>query len=245
MAWQTPKVDWTAADGVRDSDFNRIEGNILELRGGALHDDAYLYVNATTGNDTTGTGTAVAPFKTIGKALSLLPRNLNGKEATISISGGYYQEDVVIKGFDAPVTLMNNGESVTVNSFRVDGCHCSLSGSIEIITSNTVYVVNGGKLSGAGALYVDGAYINVNYASVVALDTITCDNSPSFAIVVNGGSKLYASYLDGNANAYGLSAQGGSVIAYGDINMEIDDMIFFTSMGGRIYSGAQTSAPNY
>lgn len=31
MAWQTPKTDWTAQDGVRTSDFNRIEGNTLEL----------------------------------------------------------------------------------------------------------------------------------------------------------------------------------------------------------------------
>jgi len=28
MAWQTPKTDWTPADGVTNSDFNRIESNI-------------------------------------------------------------------------------------------------------------------------------------------------------------------------------------------------------------------------
>jgi len=28
MAWQTPKTDWTSADGVTDADLNRIEGNI-------------------------------------------------------------------------------------------------------------------------------------------------------------------------------------------------------------------------
>lgn len=31
MAWQTPKTNWAAADGVRNTDFNRIEGNTLEL----------------------------------------------------------------------------------------------------------------------------------------------------------------------------------------------------------------------
>lgn len=31
MAWQTPKTDWTPADGVADVDFNRIEGNIVHL----------------------------------------------------------------------------------------------------------------------------------------------------------------------------------------------------------------------
>lgn len=32
MAWQTPKTDWTPADGVADTDINRIEGNIEELK---------------------------------------------------------------------------------------------------------------------------------------------------------------------------------------------------------------------
>jgi len=33
MAWQTPKTDWTSADGVSDADMNRIEGNIQALAG--------------------------------------------------------------------------------------------------------------------------------------------------------------------------------------------------------------------
>lgn len=32
MAWQTPKTNWSSADGVRDTDMNRIEGNALELK---------------------------------------------------------------------------------------------------------------------------------------------------------------------------------------------------------------------
>lgn len=32
MAWQTPKTDWSSADGVRDTDMNRIESNALELK---------------------------------------------------------------------------------------------------------------------------------------------------------------------------------------------------------------------
>lgn len=31
MAWQTPKTDWGQPDGVRDADFNRIEGNTQYL----------------------------------------------------------------------------------------------------------------------------------------------------------------------------------------------------------------------
>lgn len=31
MAWQAPKTDWEAQDGVRNTDLNRIEGNTLDL----------------------------------------------------------------------------------------------------------------------------------------------------------------------------------------------------------------------
>lgn len=33
MSWQTTKTDWSTDDGCpTDADFNRIEGNILELK---------------------------------------------------------------------------------------------------------------------------------------------------------------------------------------------------------------------
>jgi len=242
MAWQTPKTNWTGADGVRYNDINRIEGNILELHKDNARSDLYVYVNASTGNDDTGTGTAASPYKTITKALSAIPRNLNGNNATLSIAGGAYFEDVTIKGFDAPITLMNNGEAVSVNRFRVDGCHCSLSNNITILSRGVAYVTNCGTLTGSGTLSVEGAYVSVNYGSTLALDQVVCNNSPGFAIVVDSASRFYCGYIDGNANANGLSAQGGSIIAYGDINMEIGSTIFFTAMGGRIYSGAQPIA---
>lgn len=241
MAWQSPKTNWTGTDGVRYDDLNRIEGNILELYKDNARDDIYVYVNASTGNDNNGNGTAAAPYRTINKALSAVPRNLNGHGVTLSIAGGTYPEAITIKGFDAPIVLMNNGETVSVNSLRVDGCHCSLSGNITILSRGTAYITNCGTLTGAGTLSVEGASVTVNYGSTVSLDTVVCNNSPGFAISVDGASSFYAWYLDGNANASGLASQGGSVLAYGDINMEIDSSIFFTALGGRIYSGAQPS----
>jgi len=37
MAWQTPKTDWAADDGITSDDLNRIEGNVADFRfsGGA------------------------------------------------------------------------------------------------------------------------------------------------------------------------------------------------------------------
>lgn len=237
MAWQTPKTDWAAQDGLRDTDLNRIESNILELRKDSARADTVIYVS-TTGNDTSGNGTAASPYRTIGKALSSVPRNLNGCDVIISIYEGYYPEDVNIKGFDAPITITTSGREATVNSFRVDGCHCSFNNTI-IVSNGAARVTNCGTLTGAGTLHVVGASVIVNYGSKLSLDTVECTDSPGFSIVVDSASTFYAWLLDGNGNANGLSSQGGSILAYGDINMEIDDIIYFTAMGGRIYSGAQ------
>lgn len=42
MAWLTPKTDWSGADGVRNTDLNRIEGNILDLNSRSVNTDANI-----------------------------------------------------------------------------------------------------------------------------------------------------------------------------------------------------------
>lgn len=248
MAFITPKTNWSRSDGVRDTDLNRIEGNIQELYNATLaRDGITIYVDARNGNDTTGTGEAGAPYATINKALDVVPRNVNGRDVIISINAGTYNEAVTIKGFDAPITLMSSGNNrvVEINSLRVDGCHCMLNNYIELSTKSTVYVVNGGTLSGDGMLHITGAYLNVNYSSKVSIVTFSCDNSPSFAILADKGSYFYAMEIYGSDNLYGIGSQGGSVVAYGDNHLSADTTQYVTSLGGRIYSGAQTSIPNY
>lgn len=56
VAWQTPKTDWTPPDGVTDTDFNRIEGNIAHIGGSGIGASATTAVTVTDANalDTTG-----------------------------------------------------------------------------------------------------------------------------------------------------------------------------------------------
>lgn len=243
MAWQTPKTDWGPPDGVRDTDLNRIEGNILELyTNGALQADRVVYVNASTGNDISGTGDASLPYATINKALGSIPRNFNGKSALISIADGTYPESVEISGFSSPVTL--TGGAITINSLRVVGCVC-LARDLEITTNGSVYVTDGGALIGDIFVHINGAFLTVNYGAAVALDVLRCYNSGGFAVAVDRGSRFYASYITGTGNVGGISCQGGSIAAYGDNELEARDTDLFTALGGRIYSGAQTSAARY
>lgn len=246
MAWQTPKTDWSRADGVRDVDLNRIEGNILELyNNDGLRSDRTVYVNASIGDDTTGDGSSWSPYATISKALATIPRNLNGRDARISIAAGTYTEDVEIRGFDAPILLTGTaGDDVIVHSLRVDGCHCGLDNITMAATSN-VFIVNCGTLVGEGNISTNGGRITVNYNSTLSLNAATCGSSGSFAIIVDRGSRFCVRELYGQGNTYGISCQGGSVVAFGDSYLEADDMLYFTAMGGRIYSGAQASIPVY
>lgn len=244
MAWQTPKTDWMPPDGVRDTDINRIEGNIQHLYNETLRTDTYLYVNASSGNDTTGNGSLSAPFKTITKALSMLPRKLNGNTAFINIDEGSYNEAVYIAGFDGPITLGGSpGDIVEVNSLRVDGCHCSLS-DIEISSGSTVFVTSGGTLTGEGSLHVEGATLNVNYGATLSLASVSCDNATNYAIHVNKGARFYAASLYGSGNKTGIVCQGGGIAAFGANNLEAD-VLYATDSGGRIYTEAQYSVPEF
>ena len=50
MAWQTPKVNWSASDGVRDTDMNRIEGNILDLENSKTDQEEFIALRRNVEN---------------------------------------------------------------------------------------------------------------------------------------------------------------------------------------------------
>lgn len=82
-----------------------------------LEADVTYYV-ATTGSDTTGDGTSSKPFKTIQHALDILPKDLCGYVAYISVADGTYDEDVYIVGFFGGVVGLyrtTNSESLNTN----------------------------------------------------------------------------------------------------------------------------------
>ena len=58
MAWQTPKTNWSSADGVRDTDLNRIEENTRVLYFEKLRDNTTIYVSPS-GNNSTGNGSSM------------------------------------------------------------------------------------------------------------------------------------------------------------------------------------------
>lgn len=118
-----------------------------------LESDTTYYV-AMTGSDTTGNGSATAPYATVTKALSVIPKQLEAKTATISIADGTYTEDVVISGFTNGYLVIQGNESAP-NNVVIQGitnvglrtimntCHIKISGlkPVAVAVGSTQLVV--------------------------------------------------------------------------------------------------------
>lgn len=240
MAWQTPKTDWTAADGVRDSDLNRLEGNILELYNkDAVRAGKTIYVDWSSGNDDAGLGTSASPFATITRAISSLAKNLNGLNVNIHVAPGTYSEALNFKGFHGGfVNLISTGATaaVTVDSLTIDNSAVSLS-SIRLGATAAVgiAVTNNGLLYTTGNIATTGASIGINVtngACVYIGGTLTASNAS--AIAVGNASQAYVGSVTGN-----ITATTGGIAAYGSGSVRAT-----TLTGGRVYTGSQSSTGN-
>lgn len=244
MAWQTPKTDWSAQDGVRDTDLNRIEDNLLYLYNtDGVRADKTVYV-ATTGNDNTGTGSASAPYATINKALNSISKTTNGRAVAVNIAAGTYAENILIKGYSGPIILTGSYNAVAiVSSFKVDGCICILDTLAITVAGKTIEVTNGATLVGTGRLNASGAATNVSVTngSRVSLSALNSASASGYALSVDGASQAHFGTMQGNENSVGILVQGGSVVSYRTNNLDAIDTDIVSYSGGRVYSGSSSS----
>lgn len=255
MAWQTPKTDWGPADAVRDVDFNRIEGNILELRKSQPIDSSiYLYV-ATTGSDTTGDGTEAKPYATIQKAIDTLPWSLNSYNVNIFIAGGTYNGGVDISDIvHGTVSFANqSSQDVVINGgFQVSGCSAvqivgfnklTVNGRMWLLdtqmfhcSANTVEIVD--DIFGE-ALSVNNS--NATFGGTVSTKTLSYGSG----IIVGTGTQLFVeTAVIQTGTGTGIKADYGGLVAYGQATNNAVTKLA-TMRGGRIYSGAQANIPSY
>ena len=97
-----------------------------------------VYV-AVSGSDATGNGSSTAPYQTITKALSTIPKNLNGYSAYISVSAGTYNDDVQISGFTGGIIglIGTAGETVTINSLVIFYSSLVVIRNFDLVVNNT------------------------------------------------------------------------------------------------------------
>lgn len=246
---------WERADSptVVGTPINAANLNAMQQSSGATS-NVTVYV-ATTGSDNTGNGTSASPYATITKALSTIPKNLNGYGAAIYVAEGTYDEHVTISGFIGGLvrfTATEANTNVSIGSLSILDQTIVEMRSINLtITSfsgdNSLYVRGADFRMYDGILTVSsGAQYGVkgNHGAIIFINTCVVNNATAAAIATTYSSDVMIGNVSGTQNNVGLSSHSGSTIAYITSTLSATTNTV-TAYGGRILAGAQTSIPNY
>ena len=211
-----------------------------------------VYV-AVSGSDSTGNGSSTAPYQTITKALSTIPKNLNGYLATINIGAGTYNEGISLNGYNGGEIVFTGtlGDTISIksirltesNNLRVVNINIAINGSgfteDVFMRGSTMYCHTRITMSSAVAV---GVFATIG--STLYINEVTVSQKTESAIRAETGSTITIQTIGGSNNEVGCRAVSGGTIYYGTYNMSAK-LNYFTAVGGRIYSGSQTSIPNY
>ena len=219
-----------------------------------------VYVSKA-GSDDTGTGSSTAPYASIQKAIDSLPKLLEGYFAIISIADGTYEERLDLDGFQGGILEIGvAGRNVVVRGVEIGTCslvrlrvsitRSATLGGTPLVVRNGSHVVLGsdlvinGALGGTSGITVEsGSHVTVP-VDLFGYTKTTVNNCSYIAVYATDGSTVALGEIAGSGNTTGLHAANGSVITYGARSLTATTANV-TASGGRIYSGAQSSIPNY
>lgn len=131
-----------------------------------LTENINIYVS-TTGSDILGDGTPGNPFKTIQHAIDIVPKDLNGYNATIIVDVGTYLEDITIKAFrGGSLNLYSANKDTLTNTCIVNSIEVSVCGSAYIRVNGFNLVTTSRE---AIAVYgCNGAYITYCQSTITS-----------------------------------------------------------------------------
>lgn len=208
-----------------------------------------VYVS-TTGSNSTGDGSQATPFATINKALSTIPKNLNGFTATIMIASGTYTENVYAAHFGNGHLVFSgiSGDSVTVNKFEVTNSKFVEVTEISLNIQNGFFHAIASSIRVATPFTASGAVYGVyatNFSDVLFASTATINNAENYGVVSTSASKIYIATLAGSGNKMNVACTLGGVCVFGVDSSTTSGAQYFTDTGGRILGGSQIKIPNY
>jgi hypothetical protein len=178
-----------------------------------------LYV-ATSGNDTTGDGTASKPFLTIQKAYNFAQQtyNLNGHTLTIHVADGTYLGSLQAAG---PITGTTGPGGVQIIGNTTTPANC------YVITSGNVPCFYG---SGGAQFYVDGFRIGIGGATTI----IGCIWATGNGTAISVGTHIHYAGAVNSANI--KSDVSGTVIMRGCVIENASFGYHLYASAGQIYS---------
>ncbi|WP_375450529.1 DUF1565 domain-containing protein [uncultured Devosia sp.] len=166
---------------------------------------AKIYVSIT-GNDTTGTGTALAPFRTIRKAIQTA--NTSAVRNVISVSAGFYSRASLPQTttLDVPMVFVATGGRVVVGTFDTSGVTFAVDGT-QTNTYSASFSSTPARVFDTSRKTRFGSYVEMTQVSSAARCNIT-PNSWFW-----GSSILYVNRYDGTAPTIGSTEATSNTLA--------------------------------
>ena len=212
------------------------------------------YNVSLSGSDSTGDGTSAKPFKTIQRALSVIPKDLNGYTATILIADGTYDEIVTISGFYSgtlDIKSLNNPETLNtlckVRRIVIKNCSARVQvygiyltqtndTALSVDTCNFVYVKCCQAIESAPSSFAFYfMYSAARVSGCKSINHINCIN----AFHSNISSETWA---ESSATEYGLLSNAGSKISKAGNQPSGTKGQEFTLSGGTIIDKSGTTS---
>ncbi len=205
--------------------------------------DITYYVR-TDGNDGNNglANTAGGAFRSIGKAISMIPQKVN-HAVVVNIAAGTYAEEVVLKGFGGGGTLGINA-SGTVNVTRLSMQENTIQVTITGITATTTNA-NAFELisnvwtwlQNCNVTAIAGSYYGVMvYGGGAVISGGTYSNKTT-SIWARSGANVFVVGVSGSGSGYGYLATEGAKIGGSVGTMSATAGISSTQTGGIIAFG--------
>ncbi|MGC6173305.1 hypothetical protein [Lacrimispora sp. 38-1] len=194
--------------------------NIRPLTG-----DITLYVSANTGSDDTGNGSELNPYASVTKALSVIPKDLNTKTATVQIADGIYTEDVVVAGFHSGALIVRSNtpdainEDCVIKAMLIHSCNGNIEiRGISIQEDTTQNAIELAFVSQCSFIYISLVKSNAEkigvsvWASKIRIYNSKISNH-NYAIMLQQNSQVYSENNGGINNHQAVGNFTGSIIS--------------------------------
>ncbi|MCM0648625.1 hypothetical protein NBE98_09590 [Clostridium swellfunianum] len=179
------------------------------------------YVNASTGNDNNDGLTAGTAFKTIGKAVGVLPQIIN-HAIMISVAAGDYVEDVYLNGKvgNGNISIIGAGKTITKVRY-IEGNQCTIQLYIKSLATTTN--VDTMRFFRCNYVIIEDATNIASLASsafviFIASHGILKNSSINYAYVVAQAidmSNVLVANNTGSGNTYNIMANASTVYKSG------------------------------
>ena len=184
-----------------------------------------FYVNPSTGNDNNN-GSSGSPFKTIAKAVSMIPQIVN-HNVTINVADGSYSEGITLAGYvgKGSITITGNVTTPTAVGLteRISVKNCCISMLIQGFDIAYVYnhAINVSRSVGVYLYKLVADNSTATYSGVYAeysmarVQGCTLSNKKN-GIFSDSASVVYSTNNDGVSNTVGIMASSaGTIGKYG------------------------------